>query len=135
MTLLLLGLVAVPAAAAELVVEVEGVRSAAGNIRAGLFDGAASWLEGERALRRVAVEASAPRTVLRFGDLAPGRYAVAFYHDENHDQRHDRNLLGMPLEGFGFTRDPTVVLTPPSFEECAVEVPGEGARVGARVKY
>jgi uncharacterized protein (DUF2141 family) len=76
-----------------------------------------------------------PRTVLRFENLLPGRYAVAFYHDENHNERHDRNLIGIPIEGFGFTRDPTVVLTPPSFEECTIDVTDRGAEVSVHVKY
>jgi uncharacterized protein (DUF2141 family) len=136
-TLLLLPLLLAiaPARAADLVVTVEGVRNNAGNIRAGIFNSAETWLDGDKALARVAVKAVAPRTVLKFENLAPGTYAVGFYHDENENQKHDRNFLGVPVEGFGFTRDPTVVLSPPSFAECTIEVPAAGAEVSVHVKY
>jgi uncharacterized protein (DUF2141 family) len=133
--LLLILLAAVPARAADLVVTIEGVRNDDGNIRAGIFDSPATWLDGDKARARLAVKAAAPRTVLRFEGLAPGTYAVAFYHDENENQKHDRNFLGVPLEGFGFTRDPTVVLSPPDFADCTIEVPPEGAAVTVHAKY
>jgi uncharacterized protein (DUF2141 family) len=131
----LLALWALPAAAAELVVAVETPRSADGNIRAGVFDSAATWLDGKRALKRVAVPATQPATVFAFADLPPGSYAVALYHDENENATHDRNFLGMPVEGYGFTRDPTILLSPPSYEDCVIEVPANGARVTVQLKY
>jgi uncharacterized protein (DUF2141 family) len=133
--LLLALLAAVPARAADLVVTIEGVRNDHGNIRAGIFDSAATWLDGDKALARLVVKAAAPRTVLTFEGLVPGTYAVAFYHDENENQKHDRNFLGAPVEGFGFTRDPTVVLSPPDFAACTIEVPPEGAAVTVHAKY
>lgn len=133
--LALLLVAAVPVEAADLVVTVEGVRNNAGEIRAGIFNSAATWLDGDKALAGVDVKAVAPRTVLKFENLVPGTYAVAFYHDENGNQKHDRNLLGIPVEGYGFTRDPTVVLSAPSFAECTIEVPAEGAAVAVHVKY
>ena len=133
--LLPLLLAVTPAWAADLVVTVEGVRSEAGKIRAGIFDSAEAWLNAGKALASVDVKATAPRTVLAFENLAPGRYAVAFYHDENGNQKHDRNLLGFPTEGFGFTRDPTMVLSAPAFAQCTIEVPAEGAAVTIHAKY
>jgi uncharacterized protein (DUF2141 family) len=124
-----------PASAADLVVTIEGVRSDAGNIRAGVFDSPATWLDGEKALAHVEVKAASPRTVLRFEHLAPGAYAVAFYHDENANGKHDRDFLGVPLEGYGFTRDPTIVLSPPDFAQCTIEVPEAGAAVTIHAKY
>lgn len=133
--LLLVLLAAAPARAADLVVTIEGVRNDRGDIRAGVFDSPATWLDGDKALAHLAVKAAAPRTVLRFEGLAPGTYAVAFYHDENENRKHDRNFLGVPIEGYGFTRDPTVVLTPPDFAQCTIEVPAEGAAVIIHAKY
>ena len=128
-------LAAVPSSAADLVVTIEGVRNDHGNIRAGLFDSPATWLDGEKALARLEVKASSPRTVLRLEHLAPGTYAVAFYHDENANGKHDRDFVGAPLEGYGFTRDPTVILSAPEFAHCTIEVPEAGAAVTIHAKY
>lgn len=37
-------------------------------------------------------------------DLLEGEYAIAIYHDENGDKKCNTNLIGIPKEGYGFTR-------------------------------
>src|SRR5690606_35850358 len=59
---------------------------------------------------------------LDFGDVAPGRYAIAVLHDENGNGKVDRALGLMPKEGFGFSRDAPVRMGPPSFQQAAFEV-------------
>jgi uncharacterized protein (DUF2141 family) len=132
---LLFLLAAFPAQATELILKVENLRNTDGTIRVGVFDSPATWLDGDKALKRAAVPAMQPTTTIRIEDLKPGTYAVALFQDENNNGKHDRNLLGMPLEGFGFSRDPTVMLSAPSFEECKIDVPATGAAISIRLKY
>ena len=49
-------------------------------------------------------------------NLANGKYSVAIFHDENSNNKFD-SILGIPLENFGFSNNPTIYLSPPSFEE------------------
>ena len=49
-------------------------------------------------------------------NLANGKYSVAIFHDENGNNKFD-SILGIPLENFGFSNNPTIYLGPPSFEE------------------
>jgi uncharacterized protein (DUF2141 family) len=37
-------------------------------------------------------------------DLPEGEYAIAIYHDENGDKKCNTNMIGIPIEGYGFTR-------------------------------
>lgn len=37
-------------------------------------------------------------------DLPEGEYAIAIYHDENGDKKCNTNFIGIPKEGYGFTR-------------------------------
>lgn len=37
-------------------------------------------------------------------DLPEGEYAIAVFHDENGDKKCNTNLLGIPKEGYGFSR-------------------------------
>ena len=55
-------------------------------------------------------------------DLAPGRYALSAFHDENDNGELDTNLMGIPSEGYGFGNDASAALGPPSFEAAAVDV-------------
>jgi uncharacterized protein (DUF2141 family) len=55
----------------------------------------------------------------------PGGYGVAVFHDENSDRQFNRNILGIPTEGFGLSNNPPVHLSSPSFESVRFEA-GEG---------
>lgn len=41
-------------------------------------------------------------------------------HDENENQTLDRNLFGIPKEGFGFANNPRVIFAAPSFQAASV---------------
>lgn len=113
--------------AADLVIDVGGVRGADGKLMVALHaprDGvpfpdfagviAAQWRMAEPGTLR-----------FTFPGLKPGRYAVAVYHDENDNGELDTNLLGMPIEGFGFSNDARGFAGPPDFDAAAVEVPDD----------
>lgn len=93
-------MVALPASAATVQVEVDGIEPGAGRVRVALCQGglsAASCARGDDA------PASAGRAQFTFQDVAPGTYAVAAYQDSNGDGRLDRTGLGLPLEPYGFS--------------------------------
>ncbi|MEO0808178.1 MAG: DUF2141 domain-containing protein [Cyanobacteria bacterium J06643_4] len=59
-----------------------------------------------------------------FEDLPLGSYAVSILHDENEDQQINQGNFGIPTEGFGFSRNPTIQTGAPSFQETAIFVFG-----------
>jgi uncharacterized protein (DUF2141 family) len=65
-----------------------------------------------------------PATVheLDFAGVAPGTYAVMVYHDENDNGTLDRAANGMPLEGYGFSRNARGHWGPPSFEDAGFDI-------------
>ena len=52
-----------------------------------------------------------------FDSIHPGRYAIQFYHDENHNGKLDLNLIGIPKESYGSSNDVKPLLGPPNFEK------------------
>ncbi len=60
--------------------------------------------------------------VVTWNDLPPGNYGVVAIHDENSNARLDRNMFGIPKEGFGFANNPHIVLSAPSFRAALVNV-------------
>ena len=132
------GFAAAPAAvAAELVIEVRGVRSDAGRIYVAVhapregeeFPYAKGMLAGVQQQARE----GAMRFVLR--DLPPGRYAINAFHDENGNGDLDTNVLGIPKEGYGFANDPPTSFGPPDFEEAAVTVGDPPATAAMTMNY
>jgi uncharacterized protein (DUF2141 family) len=59
---------------------------------------------------------------VELSELEPGTYAIAIYHDENEDVVLNRNIFGIPKEGFGFSRNPKIRFGPPKFDEASVQV-------------
>lgn len=65
--------------------------------------------------------AATKATKIELTGLAPGTYAVALLHDENSNSKMD-TMLGMPREGFGFSRNPAIRLGPPKFVDASFKV-------------
>lgn len=73
--------------------------------------------------------------VVTFEDLEPGRYAVVVLHDANSDRAPNLNALGIPVEGFGFSRNPALRAGPPSFNSSAFDVAGDNTNVSIQLRY
>jgi len=124
-----------PVLAGELQVQVTGVRSDLGFVRVGLFDSPEAFDERKPFLGK-AVPAKNHEVTIKINGLAPGTYGVAFYHDEDGNNRHDKSFIGVPLEGYGFANDARGFFGPPDFEDMAVTVPAEGTVVArASLRY
>jgi uncharacterized protein (DUF2141 family) len=67
-------------------------------------------------LMRVRVRTAAPLTQACFYLPKPDAYAVAVYHDANANHAFDRNAVGMPSEGFGFSNDAPTKFGVPAFD-------------------
>ena len=66
--------------------------------------------------------------------IAPGRYALTLFHDENNNRRLD-TVLGIPREGFGFSRNPAVRFGAPKFRQVDIELSPGFNRQRVRLQY
>lgn len=98
------------------VVEVEGLRSDRGSVRGALFAGRDGWTTEGREIATCRAEVHDRRATCVIEDVPPGSYAFAFLHDEDDDGALDRDWIGIPSEGFGFSNDAAPGLGPPSYE-------------------
>ncbi|MCZ6466599.1 MAG: DUF2141 domain-containing protein [Alphaproteobacteria bacterium] len=121
--------------AAELRVDVTGLRSGDGEVHLAVFATPETFPDSDGMLAEAIVRAKAAGVHWVFSGLKPGTYALAVYHDENENREFDRGFLGIPLEGFAFSNDATVFFGPPDFADAAVTVPGNGARITIRMTY
>lgn len=55
-------------------------------------------------------------------DLSPGKYAISLFHDEDGDGKLRKNSVGIPVDKYGFSNNPTLFFGPPSFSKCAFSV-------------
>ena len=66
--------------------------------------------------------------------LPAGRYAVSLIHDENGNGKLD-TMLGIPREGFAFSRNPAIRFGPPRYDEVSFEIGGGRSAQTLRVRY
>ena len=71
---------------------------------------------------------------LLFKNLAPGEYVVRMYHDENNNQKMDRNAFGMPSEGYAFSNEATGNMGPPQYKDMVVLIKEEDVKVKTKAK-
>lgn len=74
-------------------------------------------------------------TAVTVRDLPPGRYAVQAYLDENDNHDVDRNFLGLPKEGVGFSNDARVVFSPPKFADAVFAFSGDAQTIRLKLRY
>ena len=105
--------------AANVSVVVKNVASSTGFVRGVLCD-------KDTFLKTCALTASEKanndKVTLAFKDVPAGKYAFNAYHDENANGKMDRNLIGIPTEGYAFSRDARGRRGPPLFDAAAFEV-------------
>jgi uncharacterized protein (DUF2141 family) len=113
-----------PAAATTcaLVVHIDGFRNEKGDAGLSICNTSDGWPENnDKALAHGPHSFSGTSTTITL-QVPPGRYALVALHDENSNHKLDKNMFGIPKEGFGFTNNPHVLLSAPSFDTAAIQV-------------
>lgn len=121
----------------SLTVALSGLGNTNGQVCVSLFDSSGGFPDDSEAVvteRCVPADGSAEETtaeleqadlVMVFPNLVSGTYAVSVLHDENSDQQLNQGAFGIPTEGFGFSRNPTIGTSVPEFSEVAIFVLGD----------
>lgn len=131
-----LALAALPAWPAEQALEVTlaGVKDARGQVRVGLYADPKTFRKEAQALAVQTAPAAAGEVRVRFAGLAPGRYAIMAYHDEDGNGELNRRLGMFPTEGYGLSNNPKV-MGPPAFDDSAFELPLPGDALRIEIRY
>lgn len=125
--------VAIPAAAGTVTVEVDNVRNAKGHVHVDLCP-ADRFLKDDCQWAGDA-PARPGRVTVAVTGVPAGRYAAQVFHDENDNHKVDRNLLGIPREGIGFSNDAPIRLGPPKFADAAFDTDGGDRSIRLNMRY
>ncbi len=125
-----------PAAAGALGVHVHGLRNEKGPLLFAVFGAAAGFPNrSEKALATRIVERHGLEHTVVFRGLPPGEYAVSFVHDENGNGRLDKNILGIPKEGFGVSNDVRPRIGAPAYRDARLVYDGGERTLEIRAIY
>jgi uncharacterized protein (DUF2141 family) len=115
------------AQAADLELNIGPVAHSKGSLMVAIYNSASSFRKDAVQQRKVA--AIAGQMSLAFADLAPGEYAIALFHDANDNGKLDTNLLGIPKEGYGFSKLEKALSGPPGWDDVKFTLPAAGSKL------
>ena len=101
-------------------VNIQEASSDRGMIRVLLFSDAAGFPDQVgKAVKSFSIPPKNKQVAFTINDLAPGTYALAVIHDQDSNGKLSSNAVGYPIEKFGFSNNPKVYFSPPSFEKAS----------------
>ena len=127
--------IAGPASAARIIVMIDGLHSASGNVFVGLYASPSKFLEGNQCDAYKKVRANTGSITVAFDNLPPGTYAVGAYHDENGNGQLDTSPAGLPVEGYALSNGIRAVFSKPNFYQAAFTVGGGDKPIALHVRY
>ncbi|MBN3921794.1 DUF2141 domain-containing protein [Nostoc sp. NMS4] len=120
----------------KLTVEIDGLKNKEGEVCASLFASSEGFpSDRDRVLQKQCTKITDNPFEITFNNLKAGSYAVAVFHDQNNDRTLNRNILGIPSEGFGFSSNPEIRTSAPKFSEAAFLVAGPDTNIHIQLKY
>ena len=131
--LLIAALAPATAPAGDLTVTIDHIRNDHGTILAALYDSDTSFMKQPLARATFQLKATSSEVRYVFHDLPAGKYALTVFHDENGNGQLDKNLLGIPKEGYGFSNSNAT--RPPRFDQAAFNVDGTAASITITLHY
>jgi uncharacterized protein (DUF2141 family) len=118
-------------------VTILNIRNSTGTVDCALFSSPAGFpVDVLRSATRL-VAMKVPNTEARcdFEDIPPGTYALVVLHDENMNGKLDVNWLGVPKEGYGFSKDAKASFSAPSFSDSSFEYDGQTLELTITLRY
>lgn len=108
--------------AQSLTVNFGNLATSKGYLDIGVFNKKENFLKDGYQFLRKRIKVSGSSASYTFTNLPKGEYAVAAYQDENSNNKCDRNFMGIPTEGYGFSNNVRPKIAPPSFTQTKVLV-------------
>ena len=117
-------------------ITVSGIRSDKGQVIVSLFKDEASY-EDEKPFKKIPFDKKAIKngTLVVNYKLDPGTYGITLLDDENKNGEMEKNVIGIPKEGFGFSNFFMEKKKKPAFSDFKTNIKGEGDKVQIKVKY
>jgi uncharacterized protein (DUF2141 family) len=119
----------------KLQVTVTHIKGQKGDIMVGIFDSDKDFLK--KPIDARTTKASGDSITVVFENVKPGKYAVSVIHDANKNKDLDKNKMGIPKEGFGFSNNVIGAMGPPAFERAQFELSPDqkDLDIGIKMKY
>ena len=103
-------------------VEISHIKNQKGSLVIGLYNIEETFPIKTEEYRSLILDANATILKGQFKNIPNGTYAIALFHDENSNEIVDKNFLGIPKEGYGFSNNVKAIFSAPLFDEAKFEL-------------
>lgn len=134
-TLLIFVLASTSASIAQVMLDisVKNIKALKGSIRVGLFINQNDF--PKKASEGKVVPVSESTVTVTFENLRPRDYAISVIHDENNNGELDKNVIGIPKEGFAFGNNAMGKFGPPFFKKSMVRLGKDPVKQILNLRY
>jgi uncharacterized protein (DUF2141 family) len=103
-----------------IVVTVNELRDNDGTVRCFLYNSPEEFPDSVKHIISSAVALPANKVATCTFERVPQNhdYAIVMLHDENNDNQLQKNAIGIPTEGYGFSNNAKARFSAPSFDDC-----------------
>lgn len=118
----------------EITVIIEGLKNNIGEIRVSMHHSEKGFPEDE-GIFKLKSSITNLKTKVVFKNVPKGVYAIAFFHDENLNEKMDTDWFGHPKEGYGASNDARSNFGPPEWEDAKFLFDSERKTLKLTVEY
>jgi len=101
----------------KIAVSITNLVNSKGVCKTCLYDNASSFAGNGPAIKCVDVPIKIKTANISFESVPEGNYAIAIFHDENRNNKMDKNFLGVPKEGYGASKNKLPFASAPAFKD------------------
>ena len=124
---------AAPAEATTLRLDIQGLKPK-GQVMVVLYDAEAAWKAKTGAVREIRRKVAQASAQILVEGLEAGQYGAMVFQDLNLDGKMNFNLVGMPMEPYGFSNNSRGLFGPPAWGRAAFRFGGGDAVHSIRLK-
>lgn len=103
-------------------VKVSNLKNTDAPIYMAVYKSPSDFLNNEKMYSGAKLEPKGSKEPVLKVELPEGQYALAIFQDINENGKLDTNILGIPKEPYGFSKNFRPVFSAPAFEDCAIDV-------------
>jgi len=103
-------------------IKINDLNSDKGKVRVILYQSKDDFMNETKVLRKIDKKPSGKTVTVTFRNLPFHDYAVLLFHDENNNQKMDKNIIGIPSEKYGCSTNPGCLFFAPSFDDVKFEL-------------
>ena len=102
----------------NLIINISGFPSSDGFAMVALNNSEESYIGGENeAIAKTRIRVVDQKAQVIFANLPYGSYGVSLYHDENANEKMDKNAMGIPKEAYGFSNNAKGFFGKPDYKD------------------